>query len=95
MRENFIAIITLKVKHSTKVIVALLMAIPAAVQFPSVKNFLSTVYAAHPKWATTIGGLVALGTLLHSPKIQQALGIDVPEGAKVDATATVTVEDKQ
>lgn len=89
MKDTFISVVTLKAKNSTKTIFAVLVALPGLVQIPTVKSWIS----AHPKVSATMGTFVMIGTLLHNPKLQQALGIEVPEGATVDATAKVTMKE--
>ena len=88
MKQNIYALISGKVKVSTKILFALFMSLPFLMQVDAVKNFLTPIFAAHPKIAATVSSLAGIALLLHNPQVQQALGITVSESK----STTVTVE---
>jgi hypothetical protein len=89
MRENLVNILTGKAKSSTKWLFSLLLGLPVLMQIPAFEKFVAPLLSAHPKVATFVGSLVAIGTLLHDPKVRSILGI-VQETTITQSSTVVT-----
>jgi hypothetical protein len=66
---------TSKLKLSTKSLVAAFFAFGGLMQIDSVKQLVLSATAAHPRIAGLVTFAVGAYSVLHSPEVQQALGI--------------------
>ena len=55
-------------KNATKIILAIVGAVTAALQVPAVHNLVLAAIAAHPDVAALLGGITTVVALLHEPK---------------------------
>lgn len=74
---------TSKLKISTKTLVSALFVFGALMQIPQVNQVVIRLTNAHPHIAAVVTALMCIYALLHTPEVQQALGI------KETVTATV------
>jgi hypothetical protein len=73
--SNLIAIIQGKAKTSTKWLLGAIVSFATLMQIDAVKNLVTPLVAHHPKVSSIIAALIAIGTLLHNPTVQQVFGL--------------------
>ena len=67
---------TAKLKVSTKSMVAALLAFGGLMQVPAVSQLVLKITANHPTIASVVTALLGIYTVLHDPRVQDALGIE-------------------
>ena len=93
MKDNILSIVTTRAKASTKALFAVVMSLGGLLQIPAVEDFTHKLFQHHPHVISIIATLGGIYVLMHNPQVQSALGIELPDDAKITgATATVTIE---
>ncbi len=67
-----------------KAAIGLIVSFGAVMQIPAVYAPITAFGHDHPHFASVIGVLTLLTTLLTNPQVQKVLNINLPEGAKAD-----------